>query len=290
MFKGIYTALITPFKNGFIDKESFVHLIERQIKAGIGGIVICGTTGESPTINHQEHNYLIDLAVKTANKKIKIIAGTGSNSTEEAIATTKHAEHSGADAALIVTPYYNKPNQEGIYQNFLAIHNATNIPIILYNIPGRCIVDISVPLLKKLSLLPRIVGVKDATGDLSLPSQVKKATGDDFVQLSGDDATLLPFYASGGHGSISVTTNIVPELYIKMSQEFLQGNLTNALKIQNDLLDLNKVLFCESNPTPVKYALSLMGLCDSELRLPLVLPSKENQLLIKKELKKLNLI
>ena len=290
MLQGIYTALITPFRDNKFSPADFKKLLDRQINAGVSGVVPCGTTGESPTLSHAEHNEITKLCVEYCAGKIQTIAGTGSNSTDEAIALTKHAEKYGADAALIVTPYYNKPSQEGLYQHFKAIHDNSNIPIVIYNIPGRCIVNVSLDLLEKLAKLPRVIAVKDATADLSLPSLVRDRIGTDFIQLSGEDATILPFYIAGGSGCISVTSNIVPELYVEMQNLWSQGNIKAAMAIQYQLTELNKLLFCETNPIPVKYAAHIMGLCSNELRLPLTEVKKEAQQQIKDALKKLNII
>lgn len=290
MFKGVYTALITPLENNKFNEEVFVKLLDRQVKAGVSGVIPCGTTGESPTMSHDEHNHIIESCVNFCKGKIQVIAGTGSNSTDEAIATTQYAEKVGADAALIVTPYYNKPSARGIYEHFKAIHDNTNIPIILYNIPGRCIVNISMELLEKLAKLPRIVAIKDATANLVLPSLVRNKIGKDFYQLSGEDATMLAFNISGGHGCISVTSNIVPEKCVELQSSWFAGDIKRAQEIQDELVDLNQVLFCETNPVPVKYAAGLLGLCSGELRLPLVPVSDESKLKIKVALQELGLI
>ena len=289
MFSGIYTALITPFKDGKIDEDSLVKIIKNQIEAGVSGVVICGTTGESPTLSHEEHNYAIDLAIAACAGKIKVIAGTGSNSTREAIATTKHAEKAGADGALIVSPYYNKPSQEGMYQHFKEIHNSTNIPIILYDVPGRTIVQLSTELVVRLSKLERVIAIKDATGDLSLPAKINNLT-ENLLQLTGDDATTLPFYSVGGDGCISVTSNIVPNLCVELYQEFKVGNIARAIEINNKLAELNDVLFIDSNPVPVKYAASLLNMCEGDLRLPLIELSDEKKEKVKNALHNLGLL
>ena len=290
MFKGVYTALVTPFKNNkFVEKE-FIALLQRQIDAKVSGVVPCGTTGESPTLSHEEHNYIIELTSQYCKNKVQILAGTGSNSTIEAIHTTQHAQKAGATAALIVTPYYNKPSQQGLYEHFKAIHDNTDIPIILYNIPGRCVVNISLDLLEKLAKLPRIVGIKDATADLVLPTIVNDKISADFYQLSGEDASILPFYMAGGHGCISVTANIVPKLYVKIYNLWLQEKIIEAQRIQKQLVDLNQVLFCETNPTPVKYAMNLLDLCSAELRLPLVSVNDHSKKIILTALQGLKLL
>jgi len=290
MFKGLYTALITPFKNGKIDVKSLEKLLEKQIKAGVSGVVIAGTTGESPTLSHDEHNYLLKICLDIVDHKIQVIAGTGSNSTEEALSLTKYAEEIKSDAALIVTPYYNKPSQQGLYEHFKLIHDNTNIPIILYNIPGRSIVNISVDLFKRLALLPRIVGVKDATGDLSLPKIMSKEIGDDFIQISGEDATAIEFNKAGGKGCISVTSNIIPEICVAQQNYFFNNDLENANKLTDKLTEINEALFCETNPMPVKYAASLMNLCDSEIRLPLTDIEESSKVKVRNALKNLSLI
>ncbi len=289
MFSGIYTALITPFKNGQFDESAFKNILDKQITAGVSGVVPCGTTGESPTLSHDEHNRVIELCVAHVAGKIQVIAGTGSNSTEEAIATTKHAEQVGADAALIVAPYYNKPTELGLFEHFKAIHDSSNIPIILYNIPGRSVINMSVALQAELAKLPRIVGVKDATGDLALPTKIAKTIGADFVQLSGEDATLLPFYVAGGHGCISVTANIVPELCVKLHQLWQAGQVKEAQHLQEQLVELNEYLFAETNPIPVKYAAAQIGLCFPEIRLPLTELGAQHRATLDQALKNLNL-
>lgn len=290
MFKGVYTALVTPLENNKFDEKSFIELLETQIKAGVSGVVPCGTTGESPTLSYEEHHYIIKLCIDYCKDKVQVLAGTGSNSTDEALATTQYAQECGADAALLVTPYYNKPSQQGLYEHFKKIHDNTDIPIILYNIPGRCMVNISMELLVELAKLSRIIGVKDATSDLTLPGLVRKELGEGFCQLSGEDATMLAFNIAGGHGCISVVANIVPKLCVEMQSAWFAGNIKKAQEIQEKLVEISQVLFCETNPVPVKYAASLVGLCSAELRLPLVLPGKESKDKIELALKNLNLI
>ena len=290
MFQGLFTALITPFKNGKIDEKSLEKLIEHQIKNGAEGIVPCGTTGESPTLTHEEHSKVIELCVEIAKKRIKVIAGTGSNSTLEAIEMTVDAEKLGADGALLVAPYYNKPTREGIFKHFEAINNATNLPLIIYNIPGRSVINISDEDIANLAKLKNIVGLKDATGDLARVATLKLLVEKDFAILSGEDATALGFNAMGGCGVISVTGNIAPKLVSDLQKATLKGDFTEALKIQDQLTTLHSAMFCQTNPIPVKYAAHLMGFCESEIRLPLCEPSSEAKERIKKELKKLNLI
>ena len=273
MFKGSNVALITPFKNNKLDEESYIKLIHFHIENGTNGLVPAGTTGESPTLNHDEHQRVIDLCIKESNGKIPVIAGTGSNSTEEAIALTSHAEKAGADGALVVTPYYNKPTQEGLYQHYKAINDNTSIPIIIYNIPSRCVIDMSVDTMARLFELKNITGVKDATGDLNRLDETLKKLGPEFVQLTGEDGLALKFNKRGGVGIISVTANIAPKLCSDM-QKFSKSNSDNEIKeaerIDNLLQPLHKSLFIESNPSPVKYAAKLLNLCDDAVRLPLV--------------------
>ena len=290
MFKGIYTALITPFKNDILDVDAYEKIINRQIKAGVSGLVPSGTTGESPTLSHDEHNDVIRICVELAKGKVQIIAGTGSNSTKEAIYMTKYAEKVGADAALIVTPYYNKPSVRGIYAHFKEIHDNTNIPIILYNIPGRVVVNISVDLMAELAKLPRIIGVKDATGDLSLPGKIKQVIGPEFIQLSGEDSLAIEYNKSGGSGCISVTSNIVPDLCVAQQQAFFANDLQKADLLTQKLAELNQVLFCETNPMPVKYAAKILGLCSGDIRLPLIEIEEKSQIKIQTALKNLALI
>jgi len=269
MFKGSFVALITPFRDGAIDDKAFQSQVAFQIQEGTHGVVPCGTTGESPTLTHDEHKRVVELCIEVAKGRIPVIAGTGSNSTEEAIELTRHAKEAGADAALIVTPYYNKPTQEGLYRHFKAIHDAVDLPILIYNIPPRCIVDMSVETMRRLSLLPNIVGVKDAAGDLGRPVRTRLAIGPDFCQLAGDDGTVLPFLAHGGHGCISVSANIVPRLCAGMHEAWWRGDIAEAGRINDRLTPLHEAMFCETSPGPVKYAASLLNGCSPELRLPL---------------------
>ncbi len=269
MFKGSFVALITPFRNGQVDERAFKKLVEWQIRQGTHGLVPCGTTGESPTLSHEEHQAVIEMCVAAAKGRVPVMAGTGSNSTDEAISLTKHAEQVGCDAALVVTPYYNKPTQEGLYRHYAAIAKSVKIPIFIYNIPGRCAVDMSVETMGRLARIRNIVGVKDATGDLTRPGLQRLACGPDFVQLDGDDGTALAFNATGGVGCISVTGNIAPKLVSKMQVASLKGDAKAALKLQDKLMPLHKALFVETSPGPVKYAASLLGICSDEVRLPL---------------------
>ncbi len=287
MFKGSNVALITPFKNNKLDEDAYIKLIHFHLENGTNGLVPAGTTGESPTLNHDEHQRVIDLCIKESNGKIPVIAGTGSNSTEEAISLTKHAEKAGADGALIVTPYYNKPTQEGLYQHYKAINDNVGIPIIIYNIPSRCVIDMSVDTMAKLFELKNIAGVKDATGDLNRLDDTLKKLGPDFIQLTGEDGLALRFNKRGGVGIISVTANIAPKLCSDM-QKFSKSNLDNEIKeaerIDQILQPVHKSLFIESNPAPAKYAAKLLGLCDDEIRLPLVKIKKETESEVKKAL------
>jgi 4-hydroxy-tetrahydrodipicolinate synthase len=269
MFKGSITALITPFADGQIDEDAFRKLIHWQIASGTHGLVPTGTTGESPTLSHDEHRRVVEIAIAEADRKIPVIAGTGSNSTREAIELTRHAKAAGAAAALVVTPYYNKPTQEGLYLHYKAIHDAVEIPIIVYNIPGRSVVNMSVETLARLARLPNIVGVKDATGTLPRISQQRAACGADFIQLSGDDAIALGVVAHGGRGCISVTANVAPALCAEFQNACLAGDYARALTLQDRLTPLHDALFVESSPTPVKYAAQRLGLCRADVRLPL---------------------
>ncbi|NCC21719.1 MAG: 4-hydroxy-tetrahydrodipicolinate synthase [Alphaproteobacteria bacterium] len=273
-FKGYTTALITPFKNGEIDWNAYENLIEWQIASGIHGLVPCGTTGESPTLSHEEHMEVVRRCVNAANKRVPVIAGTGSNSTTEAIGLTHHAKEAGADAALVVTPYYNKPSQEGLYQHYRAVQDV-GLPVIIYNIPGRSVIDMSLETMARLAKLPNIVGVKDATNDLSRPLMTRTKIGPGFRQLSGEDATIGAFLGQGGHGCISVTANIVPGLCVALYNAWEAGDLETFGKLRDRLAPIHKALFCETSPAPVKYAASRLGLSTDEVRLPLV-PASEN--------------
>lgn len=290
LFTGLYTAIITPFKNGQVDEKALEKLIEFQIAGGVDGIVPCGTTGESPTLTHEEHNLVIDLCVKIVKKRIKVIAGTGSNSTKEAIDMTKHAIKSGVSGCLIVAPYYNKPTQVGLYEHFKAINDECNIPLIVYNIPGRSVINITDENLAKMAQLKNIVGVKDATGDLARVASLKLLVDKDFCLLSGEDATAVGFNAMGGCGVISVTSNVAPKLCGDLQRATLAGDYKKAVQIQDKLTSLHAAMFCETNPIPVKYAASLMGLCTDEIRLPLTKASDAAKARIKKEMELVGLI
>ena len=293
MFKGSNVALVTPFKNDKLDDNTYIKLIHFHIKNGTNGLVPAGTTGESPTLSHGEHERVIELCVKESNGKLPVFAGTGSNSTEEAISLTTHAEKIGANGALIVTPYYNKPTQEGLYQHYKAINDKCGIPIIIYNIPGRSVIDMSVDTMAKLYELKNIIGVKDATGDLNRVNQTLKKMGKDFIQLTGNDDNALDFNKRGGVGAISVTANIAP----KLCSEFQKFSVMNDEKSNSEAEKLNKTLqpvhhsmFVESNPSPVKYAAKLLKLCEDEVRLPLVKVTDSTKEIVKKALKSANLI
>ncbi len=284
-----YTAIITPFKDGKVDEKALEKLVEFQIKNGVDGIVPCGTTGEAPTLSHEEHNLVIETCIKVAKKRIKIMAGTGSNSTEEAVMMTKFAKKAGADSCLIVAPYYNKPIPEGVYQHFKAL-NECNIPLIIYNIPGRSVINISDENLARIATLKNVVGIKDATGDLARVASLRLLIKKDFSYYSGEDATVVGFNAMGGTGVISVTSNILPKMVCDLQKACAKGDYKKALQLQDKMTNLHAAMFCETNPIPVKYAASLMGLCSKEIRLPLVEPSDSAKLRIKAEMKKVGLI
>jgi 4-hydroxy-tetrahydrodipicolinate synthase len=270
MFKGSITALITPFKNGLLDEEALGRLVEWQIAEGTHGLVPTGTTGESPTLSFDEHKRVIDITVEVARGRVPVIAGTGSNSTDEAIELSQHAEKVGADGILIVNPYYNKPTQDGLYHHFKAINDKVGIPVVIYNIPGRTNVDMSVATMARIFELKNVVGVKDATANLARVSQQRAAMGPEFNQLSGEDATALGFMAHGGHGCISVASNVAPRLCADFQNTLMKGDFAAALKLQDRLMPLFDALFVETNPGPVKYAASRLGLCSAEMRLPMV--------------------
>lgn len=275
MFTGSIPALITPFTESFeVDEERFQKFVDWQIGQGSSGVVAVGTTGESPTLSHKEHHRVIELCVEATAGRVPVIAGTGSNNTAEAVALTRFAEEAGATAALVVTPYYNKPSQEGLYQHFKAIHDASGLPIIIYNIPGRSVIDMSIATMARLFELPRIIGVKDATGDLDRCAGQRAAMGTDFVQLSGEDATAVGFNAMGGVGCISVTANVAPKLCAEMQQACTDGDYAKALELNDLLMPLHRAMFMEPSPAPAKYAASLIGICGENVRLP-ILPATE---------------
>ena len=293
MFKGSNVALITPFKNNGLDEEAYIKLIHFHMDNGTNGLVPAGTTGESPTVSHDEHQRVIDLCIKESNGKIPVIAGTGSNSTEEAISLTTHAEKAGANGALIVTPYYNKPTQEGLYQHYKAINDKCGIPIIIYNIPGRSVIDMSVDTMARLYELKNIVGVKDATGDLHRVDQTLEKMGKDFIQLTGNDDNAFEFNKRGGVGAISVTANIAPKLcsdFQKFSKSDTDNEMKEAERLDKILQPVHHSMFVESNPSPVKHAAKLLGLCDDNVRLPLVKVTDTTKEIVKKALQSAKLI
>ena len=290
MFKGSITALITPMKeNGSVDTSVFQKFVDWQIKQGTHGLVPVGTTGESPTLTHDEHKLVVELCVEAAEKRVPVIAGAGSNNTVEAIGFMQHAEKVGADAALVLTPYYNKPSQEGLYQHFKAIHDSADLPIVIYNIPGRSVVDMSVETMARLFELPRIVGVKDATGDMNRCADQRAAMGPEFVQLSGDDSSALGFNAMGGVGSISVSSNVAPKLCSQFQEATLAGDFGKALELQDRLLPLHRAMFMEPSPAPAKYAGSLIGTCGATVRMPILPVSDEAKAAIRKAVEDLEL-
>ena len=276
-FRGSFTALVTPFQNGAVDEKAFRALVVWQIDEGTKGLVPVGTTGESPTLSHDEHKQVVEWCIAEARGRVPVIAGAGSNSTREAIDLAQHAEKAGADAVLVVTPYYNKPTQEGLYHHFKAVNDAIGIPIIIYNIPSRSVIDMSVDTMQRLYELENIAGVKDATASMVRVSQQRATLGPEFNQLSGEDATALGFMAHGGHGCISVTSNVAPRLCAEFQNACLRGDYEAALKLQDKLMPLHQNLFVETNPSPAKYALSLLGKCDDAVRLPMVALSDKSK-------------
>ena len=285
MFSGSLTALITPFRDGRVDEAAFQTFCDWQVAEGTSGLVPCGTTGESPTLSHAEHQRVVTLCIEAAGGRVPVIAGAGSNSTEEAIALTRHAREAGATAALIVTPYYNKPTQEGLYRHFEAIHAAVDLPQIIYNIPGRSVVDMSVETMERLSRLPNVVGVKDATADLTRPVRIRLACGQSFCQLSGEDATAPAFLAQGGHGCISVTSNVAPRLCAELHAAWNRGDFGEVARIRDLLMPLHHAMFVETSPAPVKYAASLLGLSAADIRLPLVEPTEATRRLVEEAMR-----
>ena len=269
MFSGSICALITPFRGDAVDEERFAEFVDWQIEEGTQGVVPCGTTGESPTLSHEEHRRITEICIGVAKGRVPVIAGTGSNSTAEAVSLTRHAKEAGADAALIVTPYYNKPTQEGMYRHFEALNDAVDLPILIYNIPGRSVVDMTVETMARLARLPNVVGVKDATADVSRATRQRLAAGRDFCQLSGEDVTQLGFLAQGGDGCISVTANVAPKQMADMHDAWREGEIETAQRLNERLMPLHSGLFCETSPGPVKYGASLLGKCGPETRLPL---------------------
>ncbi len=270
MFHGSIVALVTPFRNGRLDEKAFQDLVVWHLGEGTEGFVPVGTTGESPTLSHPEHERVVELCVEAVAGRAPVIAGAGSNATEEAISLTRHAKKAGASAALVVTPYYNKPTQEGLYEHYRAIHDAVDLPIVIYNIPGRSVVDMTPETMARLAKLPNIVGVKDSSADIVRPLLTHAGCGGEFCQLSGEDANVVAFLAHGGHGCISVTANVAPRLCAELHRAWRAGRPDEALAIHRRLLPLHRALFCEASPAPAKYALSRLGRCSTELRLPLV--------------------
>ena len=269
LFKGVLPALVTPFRDGAVDEDAFVRLVERQIAGGAHGLVPVGTTGETSTLSHDEHKRVVELCIRTARGRVPVIAGAGSNATAEAIELVQHAKAVGADAALVVTPYYNRPSQEGLYAHYAAINDAVQLPVLIYNVPGRTGVDISNATLTRLSKLPNMVGVKDATGDMLRASEQRLTCGPDWVMLSGDDGSALGYMAHGGHGAISVTCNVAPEQTSAMYNDALSGQWPGALTGQDRLAGLHRALFADSSPSPTKFALAHLGLCEEDARLPI---------------------
>ncbi len=290
MFKGSFTALITPFEGAGVDYDAYRRLLEFQIESGTHGLVPVGTTGESPTLSHDEHQKVVETCIAAAKGRVPVIAGAGSNSTKEAIDLSRHAEKAGAAAVLVVTPYYNKPTQEGLYQHFKAINDAIGIPILIYNIPARSVVDMSVATMTRLSKLSNIAGVKDATASPVRLSQQRLAMGEGFNQLSGEDATALAFMAHGGHGCISVTSNVAPRLCAQFQNACLSGDYRHALELHDRLMPLHEALFAETNPGPVKYAASRLGFCKPDTRLPLAPVSEQTKAIVEAALEKLGLL
>lgn len=281
MFKGAITALVTPFKGNKVDEAAYKALIDWQIAEGIHGLVTCGTTGESPTLDHDTHNLVVELCVNAAAGKVPVMAGAGSNCTEESVALAHHAKKVGADAILVATPYYNKPNQEGIYQHFKAIHDAVDIPIYIYNIPGRSVVDISDETITRIAQFKRVVGIKDATGNVARCSTLRMHLNQHFIQISGEDGTALAFNAQGGQGVISVTSNVAPKLVAQCQNDWFNGQYAEALALHDRLMPLHVAMFCDSSPGPAKYALSLLGKCAPDVRLPLVKPASDKEAIIR---------
>ena len=290
MFRGSIVALITPFRNGGLDESAYRALIEWQINEGTEALVPCGTTGESPTLDHSEHKRIVEICIQAAAGRVPVIAGTGSNSTAEAIDLTRHAKKAGAAAALVVTPYYNKPTQEGLFRHYQAMAESVDLPIVIYNIPPRCVIDMSVETMARLAKLPNIIGVKDATADLARPIRTRLAIGPDFCQLSGEDGTAVPFLAAGGHGCISVTANVAPRACAEMQRAWRAGDLAKTMALQDKLMPLHSALFCESNPGPVKYAASLLGRCAPETRLPLAPLSEASKETVRRAMTAVGLI
>ena len=289
-FRGSMTALATPFRNGAVDEKAFAAHVDWQIDQGTKGLIPCGTTGESPTLSHEEHHRVTEICIEVAAHRVPVIAGTGSNSTEEAVSLSRHAQKAGADALLVVTPYYNKPNPEGQYLHFKAVAEAVDLPIFIYNIPGRSVIDMSVATMARLAKIPNIVGVKDATADLARPLRTRVAIGADFCQLSGEDATVTAFLAQGGAGCISVSSNVAPGLCADLHEAWQAGNFAKVWELRDRLLPLHDAMFCETSPAPVKYAMSLLGRCDAFCRLPIAPLSDAGKAKVEAAMKQVGLI
>ncbi len=290
MFKGSLVALITPFREGGVDEKAFQDFVEWQISEGTHGLVPCGTTGESPTLSHDEHKRVTELCIEAAAGRVPVVAGAGSNSTAEAIDLAQHAKQAGADGVLVVTPYYNKPNQDGLYAHFKAINDAVEIPIIIYNIPPRSVVDMTVETMAELAKLPNVVGVKDATTDLQRPIETRVAAGPEFCQLSGEDGTALPFLIQGGVGCISVSANVAPKLCSMMHEAWQQGALETAMQINERLIPLHKAMFFQPSPAGAKYGAHLLGHCTPDTRLPMMPAAPETQARVRNAMTGLELI
>jgi len=290
MFKGSMTALTTPFRNGAVDEKAYADFLAWQIDQGTHALVPCGTTGESPTLTHEEHKRVVEICIDVAKGNVPVIAGAGSNSTAEAISLSKHAEKAGADALLVVAPYYNKPNAEGQYLHFKAVAESVDVPVFIYNIPGRSIIDVSVNTMARLAKLPNIIGVKDATSDLARPLQVRTEIGPDFCQLSGEDATIVAFLAQGGCGCISVTANVAPRICSELHTAWMAGDYPKVWELRDKLMPLHAAMFCEPSPGPAKYALSLLGHGLPDTRLPLAPISDAAKATVKAAMKKLELL
>ena len=290
MFKGSYVALITPFKNGKVDETAFQSFVEWQIREGTHGLVPCGTTGESPTLSHDEHHRVVELCIEVAKGKVPVMAGAGSNSTEEAVSLTRHAKKAGADAVLVVTPYYNKPTQEGLYRHYKAINDAVDIPIFVYNIPPRCVVDITPETMARIAKLPNVVGVKEATGDVTRFTKHRRLIGKEFVQMSGDDGLALAQMAHGGAGCISVTGNVAPRLVSQFQNACLGGKFDEARALHERLAPLHEALFVEASPGPVKFGANLLGKCEADVRLPICEIAESSKTAVRKAMTDVGLL
>jgi len=290
MYQGSFVALITPFSDGAVDEKTFQSFVDWQVKQGTDGLVPCGTTGESPTLTHDEHKHVTELCIEVTAGRVPVMAGAGSNSTAEAVELAKHAERAGANSVLVVTPYYNKPTQAGLYAHYKAVNDAVGIPIYIYNIPGRSVVDMTMETFQRLAELPNIAGIKDASADLARPLAYRKTLGADFCQMSGEDATAIPYLAAGGHGCISVTANIAPALCAEQHAAWNAGDAARAMEIQQMLIPVHQSMFCESSPGPVKYAAQLMGLSSAEMRLPMVEIADSSKIAVESAIRTLGLI